>query len=100
MGRSRIARSTRNIRWIERYCRIPEGTPGFPAGSPVRLTREQKRWMRRIYDSPTRMFILSMARKNAKTAFSAMLLLLHLAGPESRPNTQLYSGAQSRDQAA
>lgn len=41
-----------------------------------------------------------MARKNAKTAFSAFLLLLHTCGPEARPNSQLYSAAQSRDQAA
>jgi phage terminase large subunit-like protein len=43
-----------------------------------------------------------MARKNAKTALSAFLLLLHLVGPEGeeRPNSQLYSAAQSRDQAA
>ena len=41
-----------------------------------------------------------MGRKNAKTAFSAFLLLLHLCGPEARPNSQLFSGAQSRDQAA
>ena len=53
-----------------------------------------------IYDSPTRVFILSMARKNAKSAFSAFLLLLHLAGPEAKRNSQLYSAAQSRDQAA
>lgn len=53
-----------------------------------------------IYDDPTRLFILSMARKNAKTAFSAFLLLLHLCGPEAKPNSQLYSAAQSRDQAA
>jgi phage terminase large subunit-like protein len=55
--------------------------------------------MRRIYDSPTRMFILSMARKNAKTAFIAMLLLLHLVGPEAKQNSQLFSDAQSREQA-
>jgi phage terminase large subunit-like protein len=41
-----------------------------------------------------------MARKNAKTAFSGFLLLLHLCGPEARPNSQLFSAAQSRDQAA
>ena len=56
--------------------------------------------MGRIYDSPTRMFILSMGRKNGKTAFIAFLLLLHLVGPESRKNSQLYSTALSRDQAA
>ena len=91
------SRAERNIWWIERYCRIPEGKL---VGKPVKLTAEQKRWIREIYDSPTRRFILSMARKNAKTALSAFLLLLHLAGPEARANSQLFSAAQSRDQAA
>lgn len=53
-----------------------------------------------IYDSPTRRAVISFGRKNAKTTLSAFLLLLHLVGPESRPNSQLYSAAQSRDQAA
>ena len=78
-------------------CRIPEGKH---VGRAVKLTKGQRRWLSQIYDSPTRMFILSMARKNAKTAFSAFLLLLHLCGPEAKPNSQLYSGAQSREQAA
>lgn len=69
-------------------------------GQRVRLTKHQKKWIRRIYDTPTRTFILSMARKNAKTALASFLLLLHLCGPEARPNSQLYSAAQSRDQAA
>jgi phage terminase large subunit-like protein len=89
-------RAERNIAWIERRCRIPEGR--F-VGKPVRLTTKQKRWIVRIYDSPTRMFILSIGRKGAKTAFAAFLLLVHLCGPEARPNSQLYSAAQSRDQA-
>ncbi len=86
-----------NIAWIEHYCRIPEGK--F-VGQPVLLTEQQKAWIRTIYDTPTRTFILSMARKNAKTTFSAFLLLLHLCGPEAKPNSQLFSAAQSRDQAA
>lgn len=69
-------------------------------GQPVKLTKEQKGWIKLIYDSPTRRFILSMGRKNGKTAFSAFLLLLHLVGPEARANSQLFSAAQSRDQAA
>jgi phage terminase large subunit-like protein len=42
-----------------------------------------------------------MGRKNAKTTLSACLLLAHLCGPPARnkPNSQLYSAAQSRDQA-
>ncbi len=69
-------------------------------GKPVKLTPDQRKWIKTIYDTPTRTFILSMGRKNAKTALSAFLLLLHLCGPEARPNSQLFSGAQSRDQAA
>lgn len=90
-------RGLRNIRWIESMCRIPDGKM---VGKPVKLTTAQKKWIRSIYDSPTRTFILSMARKNAKTATSAFLLLLHLCGPEAKPNSQLYSAAQSREQAA
>ena len=96
-ARKRLTRGERNIAWIERHCCIPEGKM---VGQAVKLTKHQRRWIKRIYDSPTRVFILSMARKNAKTALSAFLVLLHLCGPEARPNSQLYSAAQSRDQAA
>lgn len=41
-----------------------------------------------------------MGRKNAKTALSSFLLLLHLCGPEAKPNSHAYSTAQSREQAA
>ena len=56
----------------------------------------------RIYDNPagTRRAIISFGRKNGKTALAAFLLLLHLCGPEARHNSQLFSAAQSRDQAA
>lgn len=92
-----MTRGEKNIKWIEQYCFIPEGK--F-VGQRVKLTPKQKKWVKMIYDSPTRTFILSMARKNAKTAFAAFLLLLHTSGPEAKPNSQLYSAAQSRDQAS
>jgi phage terminase large subunit-like protein len=92
-----LKRSERNARWIEQHCWIPEGK--F-VSRPVKLTKKQRKWLARIYDSPTRMFILSMARKGAKTTFAAFLLLLHLCGPEARSNSQLFSTALSRDQAA
>lgn len=71
-------------------------------GGPVRLRDWQKSEIRNIYDNPagTRRAILSFGRKNAKTTLSAFILLLHLCGPEFRPNSQLFSAAQSRDQAA
>ena len=71
-------------------------------GKALKLRKFQKDMIKRIYDNPagTRRAILSMGRKNAKTTLSAFLLLLHLAGPEARANSQLISAAQSRDQAA
>ena len=96
-ARRNLTRGDVNIKWIETLCRIPEGK--F-VGHPVRLTDQQKDWIKKIYDTPTRTFILSMGRKNAKTTFSAFLLLLHLCGTEAKANSQLYSAAQSRDQAS
>lgn len=93
------SRGDRVIRWVETFCRVPEGKL---VGQPVRLRDWQKREIRKIYDNPagSRRAILSFGRKNGKTAAAAFLLLVHLAGPEHRPNSQLFSAAQSRDQAA
>lgn len=79
---------------------MPEGRREL-VGTPVKLRDWQRHELRRIYDNPagTRRAILSFGRKNGKTAISAFLLLLHLCGPEARPNSQLFSAAQSRDQA-
>lgn len=94
-----MKRGSRNIKWIEQFCVVPEGRD---VGKPVKLRPWQKAEIRKIYDNPhgTRRAILSFGRKNGKTAISAFLLLLHLCGPEARPNSQLFSAAQSRDQAA
>jgi phage terminase large subunit-like protein len=66
----------------------------------VKLCDFQKAIVRGIYDTPTRRAIVSFGKKNAKTTLAAFLLLLHTCGPEARVNSQLYSGAQSLDQAA
>lgn len=94
-----VTRAQRNIDWIETHCVIPEGKD---VGKPVRLRDWQQDILRKIYDNPhgTRQAIISMPRKNAKTALISFLLLLHLCGPEARQNSQLYSAAQSKDQAA
>jgi len=96
---NRRTRADRNIAWCEKYLRVPEGTY---FGSPLVLPEFIRADFRAIYDNPagTRRAIISRARKNAKTAESAMLLLLHLCGPEAKQSTQLFSAAQSRDQAA
>jgi phage terminase large subunit-like protein len=91
------ARTLRNIRWIEQHCVVPEGKL---VGQRVVLSPEQKVWMEDIYGTKTRTFVLSIPRKNAKTTFSGMIVLLHLVGPEAVMNGQLYSTANSKDQAA
>lgn len=99
MGVRRLTRGERNIAWIEKYCRVPEGRL---VGQPVKLRKWQKHEICKIYDNPagTRRAILSFGRKNGKTAIAAFLLLLHVCGPEAKPNSQLYSAAQSREQAS
>jgi phage terminase large subunit-like protein len=85
--------------WIEKTCRIPEGRD---VGNPVRLRKFQKNFICRIYDNPvgTRRAIFAVGRKNAKTSLAAFLLLCYLCGILAIRNAQLYSAAQSRDQAA
>lgn len=90
-------RAKRNCNWLEEHCFVPEGRL---VGKRIKLSPAQLGWMEDIYGSKTRTFILTMPRKNGKTAFSAMIVLLHLVGPEAVPNGQLYSTANSKDQAA
>ncbi len=93
-------RAERNIAWCERHLRIPEG---IYVGQPLKMADYMKEDFIAIYDNPkatTRRAIISRGRKNAKTTETAMVLLLHLCGPEARPNSQLFSAAQSREQAS
>jgi len=94
-----VTRGEKIIKFIETHCRVPSGKL---VGKPMVLDKFQKRFIKKIYDNPkgTRLAILSMARKNGKTALIAALGLAHIVGPEARLNSQIVSGAQSRDQAA
>jgi phage terminase large subunit-like protein len=94
-----LKRSKRIIAFIETYCLVPEGAL---VGQPIKLAPFQKKFIRDVYDNKftTSTAILTMARKNAKTALIACLVLTHLVGPEAKRNSQIISGAQSRDQAA
>lgn len=85
------------IAFIEQYLIVPEGAH---VGRPVRLRGWQKEIIKAIYDTPTRRALVSMGRKNGKTSIIAMLLLAHLVGPQARRNGQIFSAAQSRDQAS
>ncbi len=94
-----MTRAARVIRFCEQFLRVPEGAH---VGQPLRLEQFQKDFITDIYDNPhgTRRAIKSVARKNGKSAEIAALLLAHLVGPEAKQNSQIVSGAMSRDQAA
>ncbi|MGG2139916.1 terminase large subunit [Symbiopectobacterium sp. RP] len=94
-----MTRGERVIAFIERYCIVPEGK--F-IGQPMKLDGFQKDFLLDVYDNPvgTSRAILSIARKNGKTGLIAGILLAHLVGPEAVQNSQIVSGAMSREQAA
>lgn len=96
---SDLTRAERNMRFAEKYLRVPEGKL---VGQPLHLAKFQEYFFYSVFDNPygTRRAYLSKARKNAKTTTIAIILLCFLIGPEAMLNSQIVSGALSRDQAA
>ena len=103
MRREPKKRWTRLAGFIEDHCRV-KGSAGYPV--PVKLLPWQKRFLREIwgdhYDvAPKQRALLTMGKKNGKTAFMAWIMLAYIVGPEQRPGALLLSGAgASRDQAS
>src|SRR3546814_7236519 len=56
----KLTRANRNIGWIEKYCRVPEGRL---VGQPVKLRPWQRTILKEIYGTPTRRAIVSFGRK-------------------------------------
>jgi len=94
-----MTRGQRVIAFIETLCPIPEGKH---VGAPMKLMDFQRKFILDVYDNPkgTSRAYLSVGRKNGKSALIAAVLLAHLVGPEARTNSQIVSGARSRDQAS
>lgn len=94
-----MTQAERVIAFVERYCLTPEGAH---VGKPLKLAEFQKEFIRAVYDNAhgTRRAYLSIARKNGKSGLIAGLLLAHLVGPMAKQNSQIVSGAMSRDQAS
>lgn len=92
-------RGQRVVAFIEQHCPVPEGDL---LGQPMRLEPFQIDFILEVYDNPygTHTAVLSIGRKNGKTGLIAGLLLAHIAGPEAVENSQIVSGALSKDQAA
>jgi phage terminase large subunit-like protein len=94
-----MTRGEKVCQFIEQFCPVPEGK--F-VGQPMKLMPFQRKFIIEVYDNPkgTSRAYLSVARKNGKSALIAGILLAHIAGPEARQNSQIISGARSRDQAS
>lgn len=94
-----MTRGERVLAFIAKYIKTPEGKH---VGEPLKLMPFQERFIREIYDNPagTSRAYLSVGRKNGKSCLIACLLLAHIVGPEARQNSQIISGARSREQAA
>ena len=94
-----MTRGEKVCQFIEQFCPVPEGK--F-VGQPMKLMPFQRKFILEVYDNPkgTSRAYLSVARKNGKSALIAGILLAHIAGPEARQNSQIISGARSRDQAS
>ena len=95
-------RAAEVLRFIE-YLPVPSGVG---AGNPFKMRPFQRKFIRDIYEPHidgkrcVRRGILSIGRKNGKSALIACLALAHLCGPECEVNGEIYSAATERDQAA
>ncbi len=99
----RSARADLIIEFIEKLI-VPSGAG---QGGRFKVREWQRKFIRDIYEPHgvngrrlVRRAILSIARKNGKTALIAALVLVHLIGPESIPNGEIYSAANDREQAS
>jgi phage terminase large subunit-like protein len=94
-----MTRAEKNMAFVERHCIVPEGKL---VGKPIKLADFQEAFFYSVYDNPVITYdaILSIARKNSKTATIATVVLVHLVGPEAKKNSEILSGARSRKQAA
>lgn len=80
-------------------------TSGMHAGQKMRLRPWQKKIIKAIYRIRkgrriVRTALITIPRKNGKTALVAGLALCHLIGPEAEARGQIFSAAADRDQAA
>jgi phage terminase large subunit-like protein len=94
-----MTRGEKVCAFMEKYLIVPEGDL---MGQPLKLMPFQRDWLLAVFDNPhgTHTAILSIGRKNGKTALIAGVLLAFIAGPEAVENSQIVSGAMSLEQAA
>lgn len=80
-------------------------TQGALVGQKLTLRPWQREWIEAVYATdtdghrPVRTALLSVARKQGKTAIAAGLALCHLLGPEAEPRGEVYAAANDKNQA-
>ena len=91
------------IKFIEQLV-VPSGKG---EGKQFKMRPFQRKFLQDVYGPVDkaglripRRAILSMGRKNGKTMLTACLALCHLVGPEAIKNGEIYSAANSREQAS
>jgi phage terminase large subunit-like protein len=98
----KLSRSQRVIAFCETF--LITSWPDI--GKLFKLRPWQRKFISAVYREdakgkrPVRTAILSMGRKNGKTALAALLALCHLCGPEAEPRGEVYSCANDRAQAS
>ena len=104
---TRSAAGKRRAKRVIDFIELLTVPAGIGKGKPFKLQKWQKAFIRDIYEPAlpdgrrvVRRAILSMARKNGKTALIAAIALAHLVGPEKESYGEIYSAANDRDQAA
>jgi len=102
-----MAKDTARVKAIFSFIEKLTIPSGKGAGGPFKLRPFQKRFIREIY-GPTdkggqrivRRAILSLARKNGKSALVSCLALVHLVGPEAIVNGENFCLANDHNQAS
>ena len=96
-----LTRAGRVIKFIE----ILPITSGVHAGRKFKLRPWQKEIIKAIYRTVkgkriVRQAVITIPRKNGKTALASALALAHLFGPEAEERGQIFSAASDRAQAS
>ena len=89
-------RAIETVEFLERL-RVPGGST---VGQPWRVHEFQRRFLEMSLADNVRTALLSIPRKNGKTALCSGLVLAALCGPLAIENGEIVSAARSRDQAS
>jgi len=101
-----VAKSSDRVKAIVKFIEQLTVPSGKGQGTQFKMRKFELLFIKAVYGPVDKLWkrivrraILSLARKNGKTAFIACLALVHLVGPEAEVNGEIYSAATEREQA-